>query len=608
MGEKDDTNQALLLQDNPEEVKEIVEEITQKKSKYQKIPFLHKMYWFFYRKPKYFLVFIPSFVVGYTAIQSNLYAGKIIDSLLTDDPIPLIKKYSLYMFIMAITNSILNLVNNTFWNQIGSIINCKVKRVIFKKYMQSDVTYFDKTSIGDSLNLLNEDAGQVSSVFNFSKYTQLRNIGQLISSIIVGFTISAPITCFSLFITLFNAVILRAIKNYAVSNMRAKSKVNAKALTVALESMSNPRVIYSYNQEKNEYEKYYNIVSRSCHLERVSHGIFSLSFRGGHMLNQGTWSVVLSFDGFLILRNKISAGDLFAILRIVNLFSFLLGMLLATANREARSIEAADRIFELLENNESVDLTSGYEPSELKGNIEFRNVWFKYPTRDQWVLKNVSFKIKTGDIVAFVGHSGCGKSTIVQLLLRFYDVNEGSIFIDDVNIKEYSASFLHRNIGVVQQDSSLFTLSVRDNILYGKPDSSKEEVEKAAKIAFAHNFIMKLPQQYDSKVGEKGTTLSGGQRQRIAIARAVLKNPSVLITDEATAALDSVSEKKVEKALRAVMSERTSIIIAHRLGTIRCASHIFVFDDGELVEEGSHDELISKRGIYYELVKIQLNA
>ncbi|EAX83824.1 ABC transporter family protein [Trichomonas vaginalis G3] len=474
--------------------------------------------------------------------------------------------------------------------------------------MESDVTYIDRNSIGDSLNLLNEDPAQISSVFNFSKYMQLRNIGQIIAFVFTGFTISAPLTLFAMFMSIFTTYIFHKIRDYAVNNIRAKFKVNAAAMTVCLETISNPRTVYFFDQEERSINKYYTIVDRVCQLERIFHGIFSISFGGERTFNEGTFAVVLSFGGYLVISDRMSGGNLVAMLRIISSFSFLFGLLMGTANNEARSMEAANRVFNLLENTQTVDLKKGLEPESLKGDIEFKNVWFKYPTRDQWVLKNVSFKINSGDIVAFVGHSGCGKSTIVQLLLRFYDVNSGEVLIDGRNIKEYSPSFIHRNIGVVQQDSALFTLSVRDNILYGKTDSTNEDVENAAKVAFAHNFIIKLPHQYDSMVGEKGTTLSGGQRQRIAIARAVLKNPSLLITDEATAALDSVSEKKVEKALRSVMSSRTSIIIAHRLGTIRCASHIFVLDDGEVVEEGSHDELISRRGVYYELVKIQLDA
>lgn len=603
--EQSNETDALLLQDH-EEVREIVDEVAKKKSKYCKLPFIHKMYWFFYRNPLNFLVFIPSIIVGYTSIQSNLYTGKIVDALTTDDPIPAIKHYAFMMFIMAIINAILNFINNTFWNQIGSSINCKIKSLIFKKYMQNDVSYFDRTTIGDSLTLLNEDSNQVSSVFNFSKYIQIRNIGQLLSSIVVGLTVNAPITIIAVIATIIQDLVLERIRRYGIAHMRANFKVRSQATTVSLEQVSNPRVIYSYGQEEEEINKFFNIADRSSKLETVAHEIFSVSFGTEHTLSQGIWSVILGVGGYFLLKDQITAGSLVSMMRIIATFSFLIGMLLGTLNHEVKSMESANRIFDFLEGTESVDLKKGFAPEKFDGEIEFRNVWFKYPTRENWILKNVSFKINAGEIVAFVGHSGCGKSTIVQLLLRFYDVNEGKVLIDGRDIKDYAPSFIHRSIGVVQQDSALFTLSVKDNIKYGNVDATDAEVEEAAKIAFADKFIQKLPKKYDSMIGEKGTTLSGGQRQRVAIARAVLMNPKLMITDEATSALDAVSEKKVEKALRAVMEQRTSVIIAHRLGTIRCASKIYVLDNGEIVESGSHEELIALKGHYYELVKIQL--
>lgn len=603
--EQNNETDALLLQDH-EEVREIVDEVAKKKSKYCKFPFIHKMYWFFYRNPLNFLVFIPSIIVGYTSIQSNLYTGKIVDALTTDDPIPAIKQYAFMMFIMAIINAILNFINNTFWNRIGSSINCKIKSLIFKKYMQNDVSYFDRTTIGDSLTLLNEDSNQVSSVFNFSKYIQIRNIGQLLSSIVVGLTVNAPITIIAVIATIIQDLVLERIRRYGIAHMRANFKVRSQATTVSLEQVSNPRVIYSYGQEEEEINKFFNIADRSSKLETVAHEIFSVSFGTEHTLSQGIWSVILGVGGYFMLKDQTTAGSLVSMMRIIATFSFLIGMLLGTLNHEVKSMESANRIFDFLEGTESVDLKKGFAPEKFGGEIEFRNVWFKYPTRENWILKNVSFKINAGEIVAFVGHSGCGKSTIVQLLLRFYDVNEGKVLIDGRDIKDYAPSFIHRSIGVVQQDSALFTLSVKDNIKYGNVDATDAEVEEAAKIAFADKFIQKLPKKYDSMIGEKGTTLSGGQRQRVAIARAVLKNPKLMITDEATSALDAVSEKKVEKALRAVMEQRTSVIIAHRLGTIRCASKIYVLDNGEIVESGSHEELIALKGHYYELVKIQL--
>ena len=273
---------------------------------------------------------------------------------------------------------------------------------------------------------------------------------------------------------------------------------------------------------------------------------------------------------------------------------------------EHKAIDASERIFRIAD-TKPLRLPTRTIPG-FQGHIQFKNVWFKYPTRNVWVLKDISFDVAPGEIAAFVGHSGSGKSTIVQLLLRFYDVNEGEILFDGVPLTELNPRWIHQVVGVVQQDPQLFALSIKDNIRYSDSSASDDAIIRSARIALADNFINKLPNKYNNLVGERGGSLSGGQKQRIAIARAVLKDPVVLITDEATSALDSQSEKKVQLALDEVMKGRTSLIIAHRLGTIKAAKMIYVFDTGKLVESGTHDELIELEGHYYNLVLRQLNG
>jgi ABC-type multidrug transport system fused ATPase/permease subunit len=262
----------------------------------------------------------------------------------------------------------------------------------------------------------------------------------------------------------------------------------------------------------------------------------------------------------------------------------------------------------MVDTRPTVPMSGGRRLDNFRGKIEFRNVWFKYPTRPSiWVLRNVSFTVEAGEIVALVGHSGSGKSTIVQLLLRFYDVDEGEILFDDVPIRYLSPRWIHQVVGVVQQDPQLFAMSVRDNIAYSAGRSlSGEALMAAAKVSYSEEFVMKMDNGYDSMITEKGGNLSGGQRQRIAIARAIVRNPTILITDEATSALDAASEKEVQRALDGVMHGRTSLIIAHRLGTIRAASMIHVFEMGELVESGTHDQLLAMDGHYARLVSRQL--
>jgi ABC-type multidrug transport system fused ATPase/permease subunit len=233
-------------------------------------------------------------------------------------------------------------------------------------------------------------------------------------------------------------------------------------------------------------------------------------------------------------------------------------------------------------------------------------VSFKYPTRDAYVLKNVSFVVESGRMVALVGHSGSGKSTCVQLIERFYDVTEGIILLDDRDITTIDPRWLHRKIGLVAQEPVLFQTTIRENILYGNHDATEGQILEAAEIANVKKFVEKFPHGFNELVGEKGTAMSGGQRQRIAIARAVVKDPVILLTDEATSALDAASEKKVQNALNRVMQGRTAVIVAHRLSTIRNADIIYVFDQGEIKEYGKHDDLVQAGGCYFNLVQRQL--
>jgi ABC-type multidrug transport system fused ATPase/permease subunit len=272
-------------------------------------------------------------------------------------------------------------------------------------------------------------------------------------------------------------------------------------------------------------------------------------------------------------------------------------------------VRATDRVFDLIDGEiEKIDLLKEMSPTRsTKGEIEFKNVSFNYPTRPEFeVLKSISFQVKSGETIALVGSSGSGKSTIASLILRFYDPQGGEIIIDGRNSRDIPLTELRRQIAIVPQDVILFAGTIRDNILYGNPACSEAEVEEAARKANAYDFIESFPDKFNTLVGERGIQLSGGQRQRIAIARAVLKNPSILILDEATSSLDSESEKLVQEALDKLMVGRTSVVIAHRLATIRNADRIVVLQKGVVLETGTHGELITKEeGLYHKLSKMQ---
>jgi ABC-type multidrug transport system fused ATPase/permease subunit len=321
------------------------------------------------------------------------------------------------------------------------------------------------------------------------------------------------------------------------------------------------------------------------------------------------WVMILGnlyFGGTLIQKGELEAGNLFSIFGFLLFGTFALIELQTSLQAEQKAIAAGGRILDFTAHVPDINFSGGLVLEDFKGHIEFRNVSFRYPTRDVYVLRDVSFVIEPGQMGALVGHSGSGKSTCVQLLERFYDVTEGCILLDGHDIRSLDPRWLHKQMALVSQEPTLFQLSVRDNIKYGKQDATDEEVEAAAEIANATKFITKFERGFDEIMGEKGSTVSGGQKQRIAIARAVIRDPVILVTDEATSALDAGSEKKVQAALDKVMVGRTAVVVAHRLSTIRNANVIYVFDAGEIKESGTHESLLQKGACYYELVKRQL--
>ena len=577
------------------------------KKKHFIIPFLPRMYWLFYRRPLYFLVFIPSLTEGWSNMASTVCMGNILDAIHKENGLEIIKKNAFFAFIAALVCGIFAFFNYYVWIIIGDKIGIKMKRILFKSLMEKDVEFFDTHPIGDLLNLLQDDTRMVSNAFTELKTHQVSAIGKLFAALFVMYGINYKLATFSFIAAIIITMIVKLFKSFAFKHFRRMFECNGKLLTVADETITNIKVVSSFNRQKEQIELIKGFQNEACHSQTIAFLLMHLSFSLGNLIINGANCIILNYGAYFILKSKLTAGALLSLTRA----SFWTGMefnhIFDTMTHEQRAIEASNRIFAIVDSPvDVVDGTNSIAPDHFEGRVEFENVWFKYPTRNSWILKNVSFVIEPSEISAIVGHSGSGKSTIVQLLLRFYDVDQGRILLDGVDIKDYNLRFLRQAIGVVQQDPHLFTISIKENIQYGKIGASDSEVHHAAEIANAAKFIEKLPGKYDTMVGEKGTLLSGGQKQRIAIARAVIKDPKLLVTDEATSALDAESERKVQSALDKIMEGRTSIIIAHRLGTIRAAKKIFVFDQGVLAESGTHEELLDKRGAYYNLVQRQL--
>jgi len=375
------------------------------------------------------------------------------------------------------------------------------------------------------------------------------------------------------------------------------------------EMISGIRVIRAFGMEGYEKEKFDNIndsLFRKNYRYRMSHTI------GPAIVELVTSIIVIGlimYGGMAIFNEEMTSGSFFTFLFTLIVILSPIKQMTAWYNLTHRTIAASERVFEIMDKESDIqDPENPHESKILEDKIEFKNVTFSYPESEEIVLQNINIEAKIGTTVALVGHSGAGKSTLVDLIPRFYHVNDGEILFDGVNIKNFRIKDIRDKIGVVTQEIFLFNGTIKENISYGNTNIPMANIVKAAQMAFADEFISKLPKKYDTQIGERGLMLSGGQRQRLSIARALLKNPEILILDEATSALDAQSELLVQQALEQLMKNRTTFVIAHRLSTIFKADNILVIDEGKIVEHGTHGELISQNGVYKDLYTLQFQA
>ena len=561
--------------------------------------------------PKALMGILPSMISGTAPIMNNFMSGKVINYLTTYssmhvDTLDDIRTISLYTVIVAVIIGIARFFDSFFWIRVGAEFAKDLKSQCFRSMMKSEISYFDQKPIGEMLTLLGEEAQTVQDNFGIMKGQQFQSVGQYLVSMILCFCYSWKLALISMCTIPFAIVVIFFFSKGIDRHINLKFFHVAKSMTIAEESLSAIRAVRGANREDEEFSRFMTETNESAKQERIFNLFASSMFS---VVSLGVWAIVIGnlYLGSKMVRDgKLKVGELSSLYGFMMFGSMSLIQLQTSMQGEHRAINAGERLLRMINHESSIPFDGGKKIKNFKGHIKFDNVSFKYPTRDVFVLKNVTFEVKPGQMGALVGHSGSGKSTCVQLLERYYDVTEGQILLDGHDIRTLDPHWLHQRIGLVSQEPTLFQLSIKDNIKYGCRDATDKMVERAAKEANSINFIKKLQGQFDYYVGEKGNSVSGGQRQRIAIARALIKNPTILITDEATSALDAESEKKVQIALEKVMQGRTSVVVAHRLSTIKNANVIYVFDAGKIVEYGNHKSLIKKKGHYYELVKRQL--
>ncbi|MFD0828648.1 ABC transporter ATP-binding protein [Neobacillus sp. M.A.Huq-85] len=466
--------------------------------------------------------------------------------------------------------------------------------------------YYANTRAGEIISRVINDVEQTKTFVISGLMNLWLDIATIVIAIIIMFSMNVKLTIVSILLFPLYAISVR----YFFGNLRKFTRIRSQALAEVQsylhERVQGMPVIKSFAIE--DYEQTQFDKQNKNFLEKaLQHTSWNAkAFSAVNTITDIAPLIVIGYSAYLVIHHDLSLGTMVAFFAYIDKLYNPLRRLVNSSTTITQSFASMDRVFEFLdEKYDIVDAPNAIDCTTVNGDLSFEKVNFSYGETEEKVLKNISLDVKKGETIALVGMSGGGKSTFVSLIPRFYDVTEGRIILDGVDIRHFKVQSLRDKIGVVFQDNILFSESVKENILLGKPDASEEEVIQAAKAANAHEFILNLTEGYNTRVGERGVKLSGGQKQRIAIARVFLKNPPILILDEATSALDLESEHLIQESLEELAKDRTTFIVAHRLSTITHANRIVLIEHGEIVEIGSHEELMSKQGNYYKLFQVQ---
>lgn len=543
------------------------------------------------------------------AAAGNLYIPWIIKDMI--DEVLADKNGTMLNWIAASIIAIF-IVRGLFWygqnylmSYVGQSVIIDIRAAVFKKLQRLSVSFYDKNKTGTIMSYVTNDVNALQSAMVENTIEMITEGFILIGSVVAMIYLDWRLTLFT--VCTF-PVVLWFMEFFGKKIRKTGGRIQectADITSVLQESVASARVIKSFVREDYEVDRF-NVENKANFRANMKNAQLMATLTPVVELVAAIGvTMIIWYGGNNVINGTITAGSLVAFLTYAVNISNPIKRLTRVIGNIQKALAAAQRVFMIIDMPEEIaESRDAKQLPEVSGKVEFQNVSFAYNDKGN-VITDLSFSVKPGEVIAIVGPSGAGKSTIANLLPRFYDVNKGDIKIDGHSVREVTLDSLREQVGIVPQETMLFNGSVYNNILYGRLDATKEEIEAAAKAANAHDFIMQLTDGYETKLGDRGVNLSGGQRQRIAIARAILKNPRILILDEATSALDTESERVVQEALDRLMVGRTSFVIAHRLSTVKNADKILVLEKGNLVESGTHDELLALDGLYAHLYKIQ---
>lgn len=482
----------------------------------------------------------------------------------------------------------------------------KLRNRLYEKLQYLPFRYYDNAKTGDLMSRLTADVEGFRFFLSFGFSELIRFIILIGITFAVMFYYSVPLTIVTLITLPFLAVVVYKFDKAVHPAFRGIRKSFGKLNTKVQENISGINTVKSLSREDFEIGKFNNSNGDYKDKYIFTSNIWAKYFPLMELLGNISVVLLLSYGGYLVIQGDLKPGELVAFYSLVWYIMWPIMNLGFVINLFSQSKASGERLLEILEAEGEIEEKDGQlSLDRLLGKVEFKNVTFKYSEHDEEALYDVSFVAEPGKKIGLLGATGSGKTTITQLITRFYDVTEGEVLIDDVSVNNYSLTSLRSNIGFVLQESFLFSSSIKANISYGRPEATMEEIIGAAKRAQAHDFIMELPDGYDTMLGERGMGLSGGQKQRIAIARAICVDPSILVLDDATSAVDMETEYKIQQALHEVMKGRTTFIIAHRISSLKHADEILVLDQGKIAERGVHETLVNQNGLYQRVYDIQ---
>ncbi|MFJ7972230.1 ABC transporter ATP-binding protein [Psychrobacillus sp. NPDC096389] len=566
-----------------------------------------KKFFSFYKPHKRLFVidFSSAVFVAILELAFPLAVQWFIDVLLPTNDWNMIVKVSILLLLVYILSTFLNYVVSYLGHKLGINIETDMRQQLFNHVQRQSFRFFDNTKTGHVMSRITNDLFDIGELAHHGPEDLFIAFMTLIGAFIIMFNLNPELAVIAIVMVPFLAIVAtygNIMMNKAWKNMYGKiADVNARVE----DSVSGVRVVQSFTNENFEIARFKQDNGQFRLAKLKAYKVMAGTHSSIYMMTRLVTLVVLVVGAWFTFKGTLKPGELVGFILYVNVLIKPVDKITALLELYPKGMAGFRRFLDLMEQEPEIkDRPNALSVTHLNGDIEFDNVSFRYDEHKS-VLKDINLSIKAGETVAFVGPSGAGKTTICSLIPRFYEVNEGAISIDGLNIQDVTMQSLRSQIGIVQQDVFLFTGTIEENIAYGKKDATTEEIQEAAKKAHLEDFIASLPEGYDTQIGERGLKLSGGQKQRLAIARMFLKNPPILILDEATSALDTETEKIIQKSLMELAENRTTLIIAHRLATIRDADRVLVVTEDGIAEDGSYNELVAQDGIFARLHNIQ---